>query len=105
MNMDREAILSLLKAELPYLYEQYGVKRLALFGSYAQTRAHRSSDIDLLVQLERPLGFQFFHLAEYLEAKLGKKVDLITFESLERGAANPRRAHIAENINHTLVYV
>jgi hypothetical protein len=103
--MDRQTLLSVLKSELPYLNQEFGVERLALFGSFAQANAGEASDVDLLVQLSRPLGFKFMQLADYLETKLGRKVDLVTFGSLERAQSSPRRAHIADDINRTLLYV
>ncbi len=48
-----------LEKELPYLRERYGVARLALFGSYARGKPRPASDVDLLVELERPLGLEF----------------------------------------------
>ena len=102
---NRERVLTILKGEMTYLRQEYGVERLALFGSFAQGKADENSDIDLLVQLSRPLGFKFIQLASYLENKLDKKVDLVTFESLQRSALHPRHAHIAEDITRTLIYV
>jgi predicted nucleotidyltransferase len=104
-QVDREQVLTILEAEKSYLRQEFGVERLALFGSFAQAKADKNSDIDLLVQLSWPLGFKFNHLAVYLENKLGRKVDLVTFGSLERGALNPRHAHIAEDVTRTLIYV
>ena len=103
--MNREKILTILEGELPYLRQEYGVERLALFGSFAQAKADENSDVDLLVQLSKPLGFKFIQLAVHLENKLGRKVDLVTFGSLERGALHTRRAHIAEAITRILIYV
>jgi uncharacterized protein len=104
-KMTREMILLILQKELPFLRATYGVEKIALFGSFALASAGENSDIDLLVKLSRPLGFEFIQLADYLEEKLGRKVDLITLDSLERNASNPRRAHIAENITRSLIYV
>ena len=101
----RETILHILNKEKSFLRTRYGVEKIALFGSFAQNTADETSDIDLLVQLSRPLGFEFVQLADYLESKLGRSVDLVTFDSLKRGELNPRRAHIARNITGTLVYV
>ncbi len=85
--------------------QEYGVERLALFGSFARAQADENSDIDLLVQLSRSLGFKFIQLADYLESKLGREVDLLTFDTFERGTLNKRRAHIAEDISRTLIYI
>lgn len=103
--MNREKILQRLRKEMPYLQERYGVVRLALYGSFAQDTPAEKSDVDLLVQLSRPLGLEFVALAEHLEKALGRKVDLATFETLDRSMENPRRRHIAMNIQRNLTYV
>ncbi|WP_322488617.1 nucleotidyltransferase family protein [Chloroflexus sp.] len=36
------------------------------------------SDVDIIVEFERPLGFRFVELAEHLERLLGRRVDLLT---------------------------
>ena len=105
MNSKKENILQILQRELPYLKEKYGVKQIALFGSFAKGTQSKSSDIDLLVQLERPLGFEFIDLACYLEDVLGRKVDLITFDHLQRSKENPRYKHLVTDVERTLAYV
>jgi uncharacterized protein len=102
---NRTAIISKIKKEMPYLRQRYGVEQLALFGSYARDEAGEDSDIDIVVSLSQPLGFAFIELADYLEEKLGRKVDLITAATLEMGTADPRRAHIARAIQESLVHV
>jgi predicted nucleotidyltransferase len=56
---NRESILKIIKSETPYLRKRYGVEHLALFGSFARDEADQGSDVDILVSLERPLGFSF----------------------------------------------
>ena len=94
-----------LKKEMPTLRQHYGVERLALFGSFARGDASENSDIDLVVSLSRPLGFTFVELATYLEEKLGRRVDLVTASTLQMGATDPRRAHIAKDIQESLIHV
>jgi len=101
----REAILRTIKKESPYLKWRFGVERIALYGSFAKGEIHPESDIDLLVSLSKPLGFTFIQLADYLEEKLGRKVDLITLSTLEAGFADPRRVHIARDIQESIIYV
>ena len=56
-----------------------GVTRIALFGSTARDEAGPTSDIDLLVELERPAGlFKVLQAQERLEAWFGRPVDLVT---------------------------
>jgi predicted nucleotidyltransferase len=102
---DKEQVLETLREESPYLQEQYGVVRLALYGSFAQDTSTESSDVDLLVELSRPLGLEFVALAEHLEAVLGRKVDLATFETLRRSLESPRYSSVALNIQRTLTNV
>ncbi len=101
----REDIIRTLRKELPSLRDQFGVERIALYGSFAKGTQGETSDIDLLVQLSRPLGFEFIHLAERLESALGRQVDLATVDSLRRSASDPRRASIADDIQRTMIYV
>ena len=100
----KEEILRRLRKELPYLRERYGVEEMAIYGSFAKDGQTRKSDIDILVQLSKPLGLQFVQLAHYLEERLGRKVDLVTFDTLNRSLESPRYQHIASDIRKTLTY-
>jgi uncharacterized protein len=81
--MQREHVLQILhqnKAEI----NTYGVKTLALFGSVARGEAHPGSDVDLLVEFDRPVGlFGLIALQQRLEELLGCSVDLGTPDSLK----------------------
>lgn len=56
-----------------------GVRSLSLFGSVARDQAAPGSDVDLLVEFDRPVGyFHLFEVQDRLEAMLGCKVDLVT---------------------------
>ncbi len=104
-SQTKEQVFITLRKELPYLRQKYGVEELAIFGSFAKGDATESSDVDVLVQLVKPLGLEFVNLAYYLEEVLGRKVDLVTFETLNRSIENPRYKHIASDIQRTLSYV
>ncbi|MGH2584230.1 MAG: nucleotidyltransferase family protein, partial [Dehalococcoidia bacterium] len=63
---------------------KHRVKSLALFGSVARDEAGADSDVDLLVEFDRPVGlFAFFDLQEYLEGLFGSRVDLGTPDGLK----------------------
>ncbi|MGH2457831.1 MAG: nucleotidyltransferase family protein, partial [Chloroflexota bacterium] len=63
--------------------DAFGVGSIAIFGSVARDEAATESDVDVLVEFERPVGyFEFFDLEQYLEQILGCKVDLFTANSL-----------------------
>lgn len=82
--MKQESVLQTLKQENAELTTKFGVKSLTLFGSVARNEATSTSDIDLLVEFNRPVGyFGLFALQDYLEKLLGCPVDLGTPDSLK----------------------
>ena len=64
---------------------KYGVKQIGLFGSYVNGTAHATSDIDLLVELEKSTFRNYMELVLFLEDLFGKKVDLVAVESVKLG--------------------
>lgn len=64
--------------------EDYGVKRCGLFGSFQRGEATENSDIDLLVEFKSELKtfMNFMDLCFFLEDLFGRKVDVLTPESL-----------------------
>ncbi len=67
-----------------YLNNKYFVKGIGVFGSVAKNQNTASSDIDLLVEFTKPVGFfQFVRLEDYLSGVLRKKVDLVTKNALK----------------------
>ena len=99
--LTQEKIKALLRDKYPYLASEYGVKRIGLFGSYAKGKPGEESDIDLVVEFERPLGFRFVEFTEYLEHLLGKPVEVLT----PAGIQGIRMPHIAQEIESSIVYV
>ena len=80
--MPRDEILSMLH-EHRSEFDTLGVSSLALFGSVARGEAGPESDIDILVEFDRPVGlFEFVRLQMRLEALLGRRVDLVTRDAL-----------------------
>ena len=78
-----KAIVAKLRAQRTLL-ESYGVSSLSLFGSVARGEAGEDSDVDLLVEFSRPIGFfEFVRLKHALEEILGRRVDLATPRSLK----------------------
>jgi len=82
--MKREDVVRVLSTRRTELAEKYGVRSLSLFGSVSRGDASPASDVDLLVEFDRPVGyFGLFALQDHLESILGCKVDLGTPESLK----------------------
>lgn len=64
-------------------FRRYGVRKAAVFGSVARGEARKNSDIDFLVKIKRPMGlFEFVGLQQDLEDRLGREVDLVTYNSI-----------------------
>lgn len=99
--LSREEIITILRQNYPYLAAEYSIKRIGLFGSYAQGQPSEGSDVDLVVEFEHPIGFRFVELAEYLEHLLGLKVDLLT----PIGLQGIRIPWVAADIERSIVYV
>lgn len=67
-----------LKSNKLRLTNKYGLSLLAIFGSYGRGQQTESSDIDILVDFEKPIGIEFIDLANELEKLLKTKVDLVS---------------------------
>lgn len=99
--LTQERVIELLRQQFPYLVSEFSVRRIGLFGSFATGSAGDRSDIDLLVEFERPIGLRFVELGEYLERLFGRKVDLLT----PVGVQGIRRKPVAQRIAESLIYV
>lgn len=99
--LTRDRIVHLLQREMPFLQTEYGVSRVGLFGSFAREDAGPTSDVDLVIEFQRPIGLRFMELIEYLEQIIGRKVEVLT----PAGLQGIRIKQIAENINASIEYV
>ncbi len=66
------------------LQEKFLVEQIGYFGSFARGDYREDSDVDILVACKRGIGWIFFDLKDYLESVLGRKVDLVTENSLRK---------------------
>lgn len=82
--MSKEEILKKLEELKPTLYNDFAVKEIGVFGSFVDEKQSDDSDIDILVELERPIGWKFFSLEKYLEQVFGRKIDLVTKKALKK---------------------
>jgi len=73
-----------LKQSKDDLRNRYGVVSLGVFGSYVRGEQKPDSDVDILVEMDKPIGFfRFIELEEHLASILGVKVDLVTKKALK----------------------
>jgi len=71
-------IISTLKGNKQRLMDKYGLSFMAVFGSYGRGQQTENSDIDILVDFQKPIGVEFIDLANELENLLSVKVDLVS---------------------------
>jgi len=84
MKSNRQEILASLKKLKREVAQEYSVKTMGVFGSVARDEQTGQSDIDLLVEFSKPVGFvTFMRLENFLSERLGKQVDLVTPDSLK----------------------
>lgn len=101
MIKNAENLKTVIRGEYPYLKNHFGIKRIGMFGSFVAGTADESSDIDLVVEFDSPIGFKFMVLADYLESKLGRKVDILTPDGINTISVK----HLAEDIKKSIEYV
>lgn len=80
---NRAEVLAVLRQHYPALAAEFKLSSLQLFGSFATDEPTASSDVDLLASFVEPIGFGFIHLANRLEALLGRKVDLVAADGIK----------------------
>ncbi|MEA1920613.1 MAG: nucleotidyltransferase domain-containing protein [Campylobacterota bacterium] len=74
--MTKEIILNFLKTHRKVLAQNFGVKKIGLFGSYARDEANSESDIDLVIETEKKDFFIREDLKIYLEDAFKMSVDI-----------------------------
>ncbi len=74
---------SIIDQTLPIL-QKYGVIKASLFGSYAKNNFDQSSDVDILIQPPKNMGLSFIKMQLELEEKLNKKVDLVSYNGINK---------------------
>ena len=62
----------------PELMEKFHISSLGLFGSVVRNDYNSSSDIDIIVEFSQPIGIEFIDLADLIESKLNKSIDLVS---------------------------
>lgn len=77
-------IINKLAEAKPDLAWRFGVRRLAIFGSYARGDQRVDSDVDILVEVDPSIGLRFVDLAEEIEAMLGVRTELVSHRAVKQ---------------------
>jgi len=84
MKKSIEEIKKIIQQHKKEIKEKYGVKEIGIFGSLVRGEMKEESDVDILVEFEKPIGFfKFLELEEYLSDLIGRKVDLVSKKALK----------------------
>ncbi len=79
-----QEIESILRDQKPILRQKFKVKEIGIFGSFVRGEQKDTSDLDLLIDFEEPLGLiRYVGLQNYLSDKIGERVDLVTKSGLK----------------------
>jgi predicted nucleotidyltransferase len=82
---EKDAIIACLRAALPDPRQHWPIRTLALFGSVVPDEATAESDLDVLVEFDRPIDlFAFLAPEEELASLAGRRVDLVSRAALKR---------------------
>ena len=79
---NKKAEFNKIKIKVLKVLKKYGIKKAGIFGSYARGEQKRDSDVDILIQPPKGIGFGFAGIEIELEEMLGKKVDLISYKGI-----------------------
>ena len=103
--MERFEIVMIAKKEIerklkmlkPVLAQKYHIKQIGYFGSFAEGNPNENSDIDILVDFESPVGWEFFDIEDLLFEHLKHKIDLVSMKAL--------KTQLKENILKQVIFV
>lgn len=73
-----DTIKQILTRLKPELTSKYHVNSLGLFGSIVRNDFTHHSDVDIIVDFSKPIGIEFVDLADFIEKKLKKNIDLVS---------------------------
>ena len=79
--MEREKVLDILRKYKNENSRKFLIKEIGIFGSVARGENTGSSDLDVIVQLEKPDLFSMVHIKSDIERKIGCKVDLVRYRA------------------------
>jgi len=74
--------LEKLKPKIIKILKKNKIKKAGIFGSYVRGEQKNNSDIDIIVKPAKGMGFAFAGLQIELSEKLGKKVDLVSYNGI-----------------------
>jgi hypothetical protein len=77
LKLDKNYIIEFLKSKKEFLFKEYGVTSISLFGSFARGEENEESDVDVLIEMDDPTFSKLAGLHIYLEENFGRKISLV----------------------------
>jgi predicted nucleotidyltransferase len=95
----RQEIVAYLRNNKKLFYEKFGVTRMGIFGSFERDEQTRSSDIDMVIEMEkgRKNIHTFLQLKRFLEKEMARKIDL--------GFEHSLKPIVRDKIKGKIIYV
>ena len=97
-RLHRAEVLRILGLHKNDFASRYGVTKLGIFGSVARNEAAEASDVDVVVEMNKPDLFYIVHIKEELEEALHCSVDIVHYRKRMNNFLKKR-------INRDVVYV
>ncbi len=82
INSNRDVINKLIELK-PLLSQKYNIVKLGLFGSFVTGDYTDTSDIDILIDFDKPVGWEFFDIQDLLHEHLKRNIDLVSIKALK----------------------
>ena len=82
LNKKGNKSIEKIKKDILPILKKNNIKKAGIFGSYAKGLQKRNSDIDILIEPSKNMGFAFAGLRDQLTKVLKRKVDLISYNGL-----------------------
>lgn len=80
-----EDIKKILSAHSAELRDKFKIREIGIFGSYVRGEQNRKSDLDILVEFDKTVGFfEWIDAEDYIASLLKTKVDLVPKENIRR---------------------
>lgn len=77
--MNRDEIINYLRSFREKNHTKYNIIRIGIFGSAARDNMNEKSDIDIVVELEKPDFFNLIGIKQALEEQLHQSVDIVRY--------------------------
>ncbi len=82
MNTTTEILTQIARIK-PILQKEYALSSIGVFGSISDGSFNENSDVDILVEFAKPIGWRVFSMEMFLEKQLHRRIDLVTKEALK----------------------